>query len=229
MIEPVHARSRCRAAVHGQALIEALVALSVLLLVYGAVARVGAWQESALRASQASRHAAFLATRGAPLPKDRDIDRRQERSRRLPDPAQPGARDAYAGRLRGEWSLQDQGIVRLVAAIRSPAWASVALPGAVPGDVPAGSPRFERQTAILADDGHSSDDHAAQRRVGRSATAWGQPARRSTDLGRSLGASMEGVDAAWERPAPDFDWLDPWAGLVPDRYLESAPRGWGHP
>jgi len=218
--------SRARpAAQRGQALAEALAALSAMLLVYAALARVGAWQESASRASQASRHAAFLATRGAPMPADPASRTQMDRSRRLSESAQAGAQDSWAARLGQEWALQDGGIVRMAVTVQAPAWASPVLPAVAGAGQPAPAPEFERQTAILADDGHGSGDRAVQQRVGRSATAWGQAAGRSLDIGRAIGAGLEGVDAPWGRPAPDFDWLEPWAGRVPDRYLRAAGSG----
>ena len=208
----------------GQALVEAVVALSALALVYAAVLRVGAWQEAVLQASHASRHAAFLLARQAPEDAVAGEGLRAERSRSLPDAAQPGGRDEDAGALRRDWAVQDAGIVRAAASRRPAAAADLpAFPGTGRGS--SWQPVFVRHTAILAGAGHAPDDGAVQRRVAGSATAWRNAADRSVRLGRRIRDAVADTDAPWGRPAPEFDWLSAWAGRVPERLLEPRRSG----
>lgn len=144
--------------------------------------------------------------------------------------AQPGGPPPAAGALRDAWGMEDGLLRAQVAAapqyIRFPATRPIngvsdedATQRKMDGFV------LRRHTSILTGAGHASGDDAAQARLAASALAWGRDAGGSYRLGRSVHALMEGVDAAWARPAPLFDWLSPWSGHVPGRHLRSAPRG----
>lgn len=121
----------------GQALTEALLALSVLLLFWAAVAWLGRYQDMALQASHASRYVAFAQARGEASvsdavredyffgPAHRWSDRRGEllladknqvsvalsRGPELAAQAQPGQAVNYAQNLREQWGVADTGIV----------------------------------------------------------------------------------------------------------------------
>lgn len=141
----------------GQALVEALLAFTVLLAVWAAIAWLGRFQDIALQASHASRHAAFSYARGEPVqieairsnyftaPSHRWADRRGsllfsrsgteasleiDRSTGLFAGAQPGLDRAYAPVLREQWALADTGIVKAGIHIQLPvrAHASQVLP-----------------------------------------------------------------------------------------------------
>ncbi|SHG73860.1 hypothetical protein [Pollutimonas bauzanensis] len=138
--------------------------------------------------------------------------------------AQAGGAAPYAQSLRQGWRIEDTGILAGHVAVAP--W-----PGLPPG--PAASPSaglnyfdsqrlvLRRHTAILAGAGHAPDDAAAQQLLAGSALAWGKSADASYALGAQVAAAMVRVDAAWNRSAPVFDWLAPWAGRVPDPHLHS--------
>lgn len=140
---PSLARPR-RHAQAGQALAEALVAFSALLLVWAAIAWLGRFQDIALQATHASRYTAFAEARGAPVSAEtvrrhffgasvhRWADRKGallfsgqgarvglgvERGPQLDAQAQPGQDAAYAATLRSQWRVADAGIVDASVAI----------------------------------------------------------------------------------------------------------------
>jgi len=152
---PLFPRLR-RHAQAGQALAEALVAFSALLLVWTAIAWLGRFQDIALQATHASRYIAFAEARGAPVspetvqrrffgtPIHRWADRKGrllfsdqgahvrlgvERGPQLDAQAQAGQDAAYAATLRSQWRVADAGIVDARVAIELPG-----MPGAAAGE-----------------------------------------------------------------------------------------------
>lgn len=129
-------RSSCQ---HGQALVEGLVVLLVLLSLWVGIAWLGRFQDMALQATHASRYAAFALSRDSGAHLEADIrkyyfsgpahqwsDRRGERllsqeldeirlrvdrNTALADLAQPGGIAEHAGTLRQQWHIQDAGIL----------------------------------------------------------------------------------------------------------------------
>jgi len=136
-------RRRClmprgREAHAGQALAEALIVFSALLLIWAAIAWLGRFQDVALQASHASRYLAFAEARGASvsveaarryffgMPIHRWADRKGrllfsaegdevrldvERGPQLDGMAQAGQGEPYAQTLRQQWHVADPGIV----------------------------------------------------------------------------------------------------------------------
>ncbi|WP_397473067.1 hypothetical protein [Pusillimonas sp.] len=230
----------------GQALAEALLALSALLLVWAAVAWLGRYQDMALQASHASRYTAFAEARGeAPAPDivrrhyffgptHRWSDRRGEllladknqvalelsRGPHLEAVAQPGQAVSHAQNLREQWGVADAGIVD--------ARISVGFPSRQAHNGPEkrafmsglrdfdGYPVLVRHTSILKGAGHAAGDAQAQQRVAGSALAWGDAASISYGLAQQIKTVMKPVDAGWRRPDPTQDWLGSWAGDVPE-------------
>jgi len=132
----------------GQALVEALVAFTVLLTVWVAIAWLGRYQDIALQASHASRHAAFVHARGEPFQPEavqknfftgsshRWTDRRGHslfssngneatlsisRGPSLVAKAQAGLDTAHASTLREQWQVADAGIVDARVRVQLPA------------------------------------------------------------------------------------------------------------
>jgi hypothetical protein len=151
------------------------------------------------------------------------------------DPAaawQLGGQQAAVGQLRKEWAL-DRGIVTArVRTSPSPGTGASAAGGGRIGGGPgeegeaskgaAGTiwtglvaPPIHRRVAILAGAGHAGGDGAAQSRMASSGLAWSVNANQSVGAGRAAAAVLQPLDAGWNRPAPDFDWLASWSGLVP--------------
>jgi len=150
------------------------------------------------------------------------------RDAQLSSKAQPGGDHADARRLRSEWQLEDAGIfsARVIAA---PQAVADSLQGAsfAAGlrQFDAYYPRLARHTAILSGAGHASGDRDTQIRVGQSALAWGDAAAASSSLGRRIAAAVTGVEGGWRRPAPVFDWLEVWQGMVPEQHFSADTRG----
>jgi hypothetical protein len=152
------------------------------------------------------------------------------RYRELSSSAQPGGSERDAVQLRKEWAIEDAGIVSAVVRV-----APQTLLGTAPGKTDSlkiGLDQFDehypvlsRHTAILSGAGHASDDLDTQSRIASSVFAWSDSASRSYTLGRRVSSVMSKVDNGWGRPSPQFDWLSPWNGAVPDRHLDNAPRG----
>jgi hypothetical protein len=151
---------------------------------------------------------------------------------------QLGGQHSAARALRQEWAL-DGGL--LTARVRvSPAAGTGASPpgparlgvgaGLPGGDSASGAgtlwtglvaPPVHRRLAILPGAGHAGSDAAAQSRMASSGLAWSTNARQSVSAGRAAAAVLQPLDAGWNRPAPDFDWLSAWSGLVPSSALEA--------
>jgi hypothetical protein len=144
--------------------------------------------------------------------------------------SQIGAGHADAGVLRNELLFRDKGImtgrVELVPRMG---------PGADHG------PQIEgilgllawdrmhltvpRHTSILTGPGHAGDDRAVTARIASSDHAWRLAASRSEQAGRRATASLRSLDAPWDRPEPDFDWLRAWEDVVPEDRLGSGRGG----
>lgn len=224
----------------GQALVEGIVALLVLLSLWVAISWLGRFQDMALQASHASRFAAFSLTRNPDAP-----------------PVIQSRTDYFSGPdhqwmdRRGRSALgnvlsKDRSEVTLKV-VRQPALE----PGAQPGGVSARAhdlrqgwrledmgivkatvvvappryPALARHTALLTGAGHATDDIDSQRRLAESPAAWSDSANRSYGLGRRIESGVSALDRAWGRPEPHFDWLVPWAGYVPVHHLGEFEGG----
>jgi hypothetical protein len=236
----------------GQALVEGIAVLGVVLLLGLAIAWLGRFQDMALSAQNASRHAAFQQARAGTAmmsgslsrhyfsgPAHQWADHRGRsvlgdggegvgvslRRQVLESDAQPGGRGAYASALRSDWGIQDPGLLRVDVAL------SAALPP-LNGDAPnrgwlrfdARYPALRRHTAILTGAGHAPGDTQVQQMLAQSELAWHSSARLSILAGEKVTTVMSRVDSAWNRTAPDFDWLGPWAGRIPEHHLAVAGR-----
>lgn len=144
--------------------------------------------------------------------------------------AQPGGAHADARDLRQGWLIEDAGIVTARVEVAAVAPAPPAS-GMARFDASSASglaqfdawrPTIRRHAAILAGAGHASSDARVQQRVAGSGLGWAFAADRSYALGRRVQSWAGGLDRPWGRTEPLFDWLGPWAGRVPDRYLRSA-------
>ncbi|CAM5181104.1 Pilus assembly protein OS=Castellaniella defragrans OX=75697 GN=HNR28_002323 PE=4 SV=1 [Castellaniella defragrans] len=79
---------------------------------------------------------------------------------------------------------------------------------------------LRRHTAILTGAGAAESDEEVQRLLAESGQAWDQLAAVSRHRGRTAQQRLQGVDEAWARAQPDWDWVSGWAGQVPSRYLQ---------
>jgi len=140
--------------------------------------------------------------------------------------AQAGGSDSNSIQLRKDWGIADQGVlsaqVSLVPRnIDKPSGGKESLLKLAQFD--AAYPRITRHTAILTGAGHAGSDSLTAERIARSDLGWSGPADSSFRAGRRIASVASQVDAAWNRPAPVFDWLGPWADQVPAQHLGELP------
>lgn len=227
----------------GQALAEALVVMGALASLWLAVAWLGRLQDVDLQLQHASRRVAFaFAHQGvsaealaaeAALELSAPGQRWQTRQGQdfLAEAAQgglqtttamplraPGDAVPDAGALRAELQLGDAAVWRASAAVYTSGQgqASTRLQ-----DFDQQALSWQRQTATMRGSGAAADDIAVQSVLADSTHAWGRWAQESIRQGRVLDLRLQGVDAAWGRARPDWDWLQPWAGDVPDHHLSA--------
>ena len=170
----------------------------------------------------------WVARHGVSMVEEAGRNVRAQRFTGEPLPAmQVGAGQADANVLRNQLLFRDKGVMtgRVEVAPRfAPdrrgeasgtdllglrAWESLRL-------------KVPRHTSILTAAGHGADDRAVTARIAQSDHAWRSAALRSEQAGRRVAASLQGLDAPWGRPAPDFDWLRAWEDVVPADRLKSA-------
>lgn len=221
----------------GQALAEGVLALAALTVLFWAIPVIGRYQDIALQTTHASRHAAFSAAQkgvddthllpaiqqrffaqphlrwrdasGRPL-LDGGINLQLQRtaSGSALQPATPEGQTLYR-----DWRLHDQGVL----SARVSTSARDVSRGVFPAFV--GTLAFTGHTAVLSGAGHAVSDADVQRRVASGDSGWGRAARQSSAAGRAAAQRLRGVDAAWGRAQPSFDWLTPWTALVPQDRL----------
>lgn len=234
----------------GQALAEGLAVLGLMLLVCMAIAWLGRFQDMALSAQHASRHAAFQQTRTGIALTSADISKHyfsgpahqwntlrgqpflgaggegvgvSIRRQALGPYAQPGGQGGPASALRGDWGIQDPGVLHVGVSLAAASFENGAAANSARLYLDSGYPSLHRHTAILTGAGHASGDAQVQQVLARSELAWGASASTSYTAGKKVAAIMNRLDSAWSRTAPDFDWLAPWAGRIPEHHL--APTG----
>jgi hypothetical protein len=192
-------------------MVEAAAVLVLLAALLVCIVAVGRLQWSGLSGAHATRIQAFRYALGERVPSSA-----RSGVRRQPQPAFLGPGGMPVTALRRELDVEDKGIVT----------AMVALPVHVP-HVETSRWAMRRHTSILADAGHAASDRQAQHRIAASPQAWRRVAAHGLAAGRQAASRFKGVDRAWSRPAPDFDWLTPWADLVPPGRVRTNSRRQG--
>lgn len=159
--------------------------------------------------------------------------------------AQPGRGSAHAAALRNDFALADGGLLKaeLNVNFKLPLPQSKDRDPESPGtgvgplrQLQAPSllhleafelpyPALRRATSILVNAGHASSDHEVQARTQNSALAWANAYRASQSVGQTIASRADGVDEAWGRDAPTFEWLQPWSGQVPPHLLSTYSGG----
>lgn len=234
----------------GQALVEGMVLVLVLISFFIAIPWLGRLFDIGMQQMHASRYAAFQWSRQLQSPDEKKIkhkfllsnehqwrDRRHqrivtaesinmrtERQIVLDDDKQPGKQVAQAATLRRQWGLQDQGVVNIKLAV-SPIYTGYKQNSSTSLGLDAGFLErlpltIYRNTAILVDAGHSDSDKTSHYRTGQSDLAWQEVAERSYALGKHIQRYAEPAEG-FARENPIFDWLLPWAGKLPKHHLES--------
>ncbi|MDX3907665.1 MAG: hypothetical protein QHC78_18400 [Pigmentiphaga sp.] len=229
----------------GQAAVEALLALTVLGGLLILAAALGRLQDLTLQIGFASRHLAFVVAQDMPREEQRrvrdyffDPDRHHwhnhDGSALVRDPGDPAIRLARAGalpagaQLGGTEGTANALAVELLPSPQGMATGSIGVTARLapaPAIAPwlATRPRLSSRFAILGHAGHADGDREAQDRLARAPLAWGSAAQATARAGKALLPALGRVDAAWNRPLPQFDWLSAWAGVVPADRLEGAP------
>ncbi|MFA7623977.1 MAG: hypothetical protein WCY47_03400 [Pusillimonas sp.] len=230
---------RCR----GQALAEGVVILLALIGLWVCATWLFRLQDMALQTTHAARFSAFSAARGddvthiehkvrqhffrGPAHQWRTLPGRQWLSAArdevvttrqvwpLPDfSGQPGAGAPGVRPLLADWSVSDNRMVTGQVAVQ-------------PRPLPAGiAPLLVRRQSILVGAGHGKHDGDVLHRLGQSSTGWASSANASRASGQALAGVLQPLDAGWGRANVRFDWLDPWSGEVPGRYLQPPVGGY---
>ncbi|CAM3631935.1 hypothetical protein [Castellaniella denitrificans] len=226
----------------GQALAETLVALAALGSLWLGIAWLGRLQDVGLQLAHASRRAAFahalqgLAPEALESGADGYLDAPGHRWRTrqgldfladeaslaleplgVPAGRQPGDPVAGAADLRRELRLGDPDVWRAVARVRT---AGARATAGDLRDFDRLGLGLRRHTAILSGDGAATGDAAVQAALADSPRAWGDAASASRAAGRAVLGRLQGVDAAWGRALPDWDWIVPWTASVPRPHLQ---------
>lgn len=234
---PLHAQQG------GQALVETLVVLTVLGSLWLGIAWLGRLQDVGLQLAHASRRAAFAHAHQGLSPAalgragDAYLDAPGHRWRTrqgqdfLGDEArlsiaslgamtgrQAGDPVAGSADLRRELRLGDPTVWRAVARVETAG--AVDTTGAL-HDFDRLVLGLSRHTAILSGDGAAGDDAEAQSILANSPRAWRTAASASRTAGKAVLNRLKGVDAAWGRALPDWDWTGSWAGSVPRSHLQT--------
>lgn len=155
-----------------------------------------------------------------------DIDVRFVRNSPLALHHQIGGADTRMTQLRHDWHTADHGVLSAHVSLIP----RNALPIGADGShllklyqFDGAYPLIHRHISVLTGSGHASDDASAADRVASSELAWSSPTGRSYRLGRRVASVASKVDGGWDRPAPVFDWLQPWADLLPHHHLHPLP------
>ena len=239
-----------RSSQSGQALAEGVVVFLALAAMSAAIAWLYRWQDIALQASHASRALAFEHVRNPLAQETSDVvDQLLQRKQRwndikgntlLPDGSvqwsieqqtSGGSAHAFPELAANAWQelgFETDAIATASVQVGSDGGDAMRMP-ALSLWQPSESDRqtrlpglqLIRSTSILSvSAGHSENHRQVQQRIGQSTSLWRSVADVSVSLGRKTDTLMRPVDAAWNRPAPSFDWLAPWAGKLPP-YLKS--------
>ena len=239
----------------GQAVVESLVLLLVLIIMFMAIPWFGRLSDIALQQANASRFAAFQLTRHEAGVDENDLKQRYflakdhqwkdranndvitseniyislDRNRKLNDHMQPGGKGSHQQTLRSEWGIEDKGIATITVNTK---------PQYTQMDDSANHPmttglsffdnqvlNIQRHTSILTGTAYSSSDLSAHQRSASSDLAWREAAEQSYESGKQVAEIAASIDAAWDRPLPIFDWITPWYGHLPSHHLEVYKEG----
>lgn len=240
--QPLRCRLPRRGGQNGQALAESLAVLGVLGSLWVGIAWLGRLQDIGLQLSHASRRAAFAhAHQGmvmADLPEpvsgyarapghiwqtrqgnpllSAGVWVRLDASARVPE-YRPGDPVAGAAGLRQELALG----LDFVWLARTGAYTTgLERTRRQLSDIDRPALSLQRHTAILSGTGAAAGDGAVQATLADSPRAWSGLADASRAAGSQADRRLRGVDEAWGRPRPTWDWLSSWAGQVPARHLK---------
>ncbi len=193
----------------GQAVVEALLMLPLLVLLLCAISWVGGLQFTAQEMTQASRKAVMAGALGQPLQ-----DLRAATNTKLAGNA--GFLSAVAppqvAALQEEWFGDGLKLLSVTASAErrdrdGPAWL-----------------RIVRRTRVASGAGYAHGDADTQRRVGKAPASWRSAEGASLAQARRLKPVIDRMDDPWGRPGLSLDWLSAWEDLVPADRLAGRRR-----
>ncbi len=195
----------------GQAVVEALLMLPLLVLLLCAVPWIGGLQFAAQEMAQASRKTAMAGALGRPLQ-----DLRATSNMKLSGGAEllPGVAAPRISALQNEWFGAGLSLLSVTASTErrdrdAPAWLRVA-----------------RRTHVASGAGYAHGDADTQRRIGNAPTSWRSVESASLSQARRMKPVIDRMDGPWGRPGLSLDWLSAWADVVPADRL-AGRRGAG--
>ncbi|MCD0501636.1 hypothetical protein [Bordetella petrii] len=193
----------------GQAAVEAVLVVALLVLFMHGVATVGSLQMQGLGAAQFSRHAVFLSARGMATPAfEHGALVSIDASPFVDASGTAGNPDAVG--LARDWLRADPHL--------RTAFASVQAPGQVPFTQSGSAARImsiQRHTTLAVSAGHAHGQAATVQRLGMSPAGWTATAQRSQAAAQALHRRMQPVDAPWARGQWSVDWLGAWMDIGP--------------
>lgn len=227
-----------RAGFAGQAMVEALLGLGLLVVLFWAVSVLGRQLDLVQQLAHASRHAVFLDAAGEwdealeqTLLEDFWLAGHEQRWRTpqslslvvpgsarwqtgrssLPSAAEIGGTQRDAAQLRPEWALQDTGVYQRHAQVSLRGF-RVWVPGAGSDSAKAMMPALvlQRQTSLVAGAGATSSDEETSKRLEHGPSGWAKAAERSRDLGQTATHLLSPLEQGWGRPTPRWDWVSSW-------------------
>jgi len=86
---------------------------------------------------------------------------------------------------------------------------------------------ISRQSFIEAGNGYGSSDRAVQIRLESSASLWTDAFNQSSNVMGSVHLLSSMSDQAWKRPGISHDFIQPWAGVVPEQTILRSDA-WGN-
>lgn len=188
----------------GQAVVEALLMLPLMVLLLWAVAGIGSLQFSAQQTTQASRKAVMSGALGKPLQELRPPAGMGLSSDAI---ALPGGATQRVSALQDEWF--GAGLHMLSVEVRTQPRA---------GDPSAWLP-IARRVSVASGAGYANGDADAQRRLGAARTGWRQSGETSLSAATRMQRPVDRVDGPWGRTKLSLDWLSIWADVVPAERL----------
>ncbi|CAB5516942.1 hypothetical protein LMG26857_06024 [Achromobacter anxifer] len=193
----------------GQAVVEALLMLPLLVLLLCAVPWIGGLQFTAQEMEQASRKAVMASALGRPLQ-----DLRTATNMKLWSGAEslPGVAAPRISVLQDEWFGAGLSLLSVTASTErrdrdASAWLRIA-----------------RRTHVASGAGYAHGDADIQRRIGRAPTSWRNAEGASLSQARRMKPVIDRMDGAWGRPGLSLDWLSAWADVVPADRLAGRLR-----
>lgn len=154
---------------------------------------------------------------------EQDVDIAWFREPGLSEEAQPGGRQAPSSVLRREWAVEDEGVLhaRVNLGFRGNRQSTISRQAGLLNlaEFDAPHPDLSRSTAILTDAAHAESDEGAQSRIADSMLAWSSAYQAAAITARQVTHRSFGVERAWNRAAPELDWLSSWRGRVPQEFL----------